>query len=798
VGDAIKKWLAGSEASGLAGLHFEFGAPLPMAICLLILLALGLIVARYYRIQLSAMPLPTRRLLVWLRTATIVLACFLLLDPMFVGTRYDPSQNYLLLLYDDSRSMTILDHDEKTRATLMLEALQAAADDFEGVLGRRYQLAHYRVGEGAQRIRSTRDLGFGQGESNLGQAVQTVLRDFQGINVSAVILFSDGIEQPGQTELATGGIPVITIGCGTPDQWYDLELQELTISRSQGDRRPVSAKVAFQATGLAGREILVEVLSGTRVIESKSKAIESAGEHHEVKLEFTPEGEGWLAYTARLRLPGPGSEGMAPERVLYNNAADFLVDNRVKKFEVLYFSGRPNWENKFVQGALREDEEIHLTSVLRISAAEKKFVYRGKKTSLSNPLFEGFFNQDEDQPRYDEAVFPRFGGDPGLAGRGFPEDPETLFRYNLIVLGDIEARFFSQEQLELVREYVRKRGGTLFLLGGPHSFTEGHYDETLLEGLLPVVLGQGNRDGDLSNQVAPFRAKPTVEGLLAGSFALDPNPTVNQQLWEDLPGLVGLNEFPFIRAGATTLARAEADEPRLDGSPLFAMQRYGEGKTAILATGATWQWHMATDVEDTRHGRFWRQMIRSLAMDVPDPVMLRNKQDRYVEDIPIDLQFLIRDKLFDEKPGLKTTLKVTGPSGAGFSPGVDESIRETGRYSASFTPETAGLYRISLTGADENGEEVGALDEALLVETDLREYRSARYDPDHLRAMAEATGGRFFELDELGQVADRIPFFKHDEAESVRLPFWHFPGFFLLLILLWTTEWYLRRRKGYA
>ena len=245
-----------------------------------------------------------------------------------------------------------------------------------------------------------------------------------------------------------------------------------------------------------------------------------------------------------------------------------------------------------------------LTSVLRISAAEKKFVYRGKKTSLSNPLFEGFYNQDDDQPRYDEAVFLRFGGDPGLAGRGFPEDAETLFDYDVVVLGDIEARFFAQEQLELMREFVRKRGGTLFLLGGPHSFSEGKYEDTLIEGLLPVVLNQRNRTGDQGNQVAPFHLVPTIEGLLSGSFALDPNPNVNQQLWEDLPGLTGLNEFPFIRAGATTMARAETEDPQFDGSPLFAMQRYGEGKSAVLATGATWQWHMRTDVEDTRHGPF--------------------------------------------------------------------------------------------------------------------------------------------------------------------------------------------------
>ena len=108
------------------------------------------------------------------------------------------------------------------------------------------------------------------------------------------------------------------------------------------------------------------------------------------------------------------------------------------------------------------------------------------------------------------------------------------------------------------------------------------------------------------------------------------------------------------------------------------------------------------------------------------------------------------------------------------------------------------MYRIDLTASNEADETVGTLNEAILVEPDLREYRGARYNPDHLRAMAESTGGRFFNLDDLDQVADRIPFVKHDQAEEVRLPFWHFPGFFLLLVAMWTAEWYLRRRKGHA
>ena len=75
---------------------------------------------------------------------------------------------------------------------------------------------------------------------------------------------------------------------------------------------------------------------------------------------------------------------------------------------------------------------MHLASLIRISKAETKFVYRGKRSNLNNPLFEGFTKDADEQPRYDESVFLRVGMREDELRAGYPSKAEELFEYDLV------------------------------------------------------------------------------------------------------------------------------------------------------------------------------------------------------------------------------------------------------------------------------------------------------------------------------------------------------------------------------
>lgn len=779
--DWILQLLTGDRAAAYRDAWFVLDIAWPVAGVLL-----GVVFcasAWFWHRRLPAFP----KALIGVRALALVLALFLAMGPTLVAQRLEPGTHFVPVLFDDSRSMTVPEYGDQTRAERFVQAYLES--EFERALAQFHQVVRFRFGENAARVDGVAALGFDQARSDIVGAVREVLRQMSGAEVSAVVVFSDGIEQsdaPAQLVDLPGDVPVFTVGTGRDDRWRDLALADVSASRVRDDEVAVTARVV--AEGMAGEDVRVETRAGDRVIASSSLAISGEKEEHYVRLEFQPRAEGWRVYRVQTRLADTTS---AKDRIAANNARDILVDQRTRVFRILYFSGRPNWEGKFLRRALDGDRQLALSSLLRISGPERKFVFRGRDATMANPLFEGFDDQALNAPRYDEAVFIRIGVSKSALASGYPSDAAALFRYDLVIWGDIERDFFSLAQLDLTREFVSKRGGSFLMLGGPRAYSEGGWARSSIEPMLPIALGPVGDYDDIA-----FRAKPTIEGLLSGAWSLSDNAEVNAERWANLASLYGVNAFAAVRAGATVMATVESESDDVHGCPLFAWQRYGEGLSAALGTGETWQWQMMQGEEDAAHERFWRQLARLLVARVPEPVaMIHSGEDARVGEMR-ELKFAVRDSLFEPREGLSVTVQVEAATGGVVTLPVSESIAEVGTYTADFEPVEPGLHRIALTARDAQGEDVGRLDAALLARTDQREFLDARYDPDFLQRLSAHTGGEFFALDDLDKLAEQIPWTDNAQARLDRFPLWHRPPFYILLAALLCAEWYLRRKRG--
>ena len=162
------------------------------------------------------------------------------------------------------------------------------------------------------------------------------------------------------------------------------------------------------------------------------------------------------------------------------------------------------------------------------------------------------------------------------------------------------------------------------------------------------------------------------------------------------------------------------------------------------------------------------------------------------------LEFVVRDKEYAPRESLRTSVTLTLPDEQEALLPVEESIQETGLYAAEFTPDTPGLYKVNLNAINDKDEIIGAVEEAVLVEPDHREYQLAQYNPQFLADLADHAGGKVYTLDRLAELAQSIPLPRREDADTVLLHLWHLPGFYIALVLAMALEWYLRRRKGYA
>lgn len=810
-------WILPADLDGVEGFNFEFGIGLPVWAGVLLVLAVMVATGFYAASRMRRGGRAMRALLTGFRCVVIGLAVFLVLDPTLTAYQIRPSDQTVAVVFDDSRSMTIEHRNGKSRAEIFREAFEAGDGQLQRELTRRFQVAWFGLGEGAYRVSGVDGLTHRSRESRITRALADVEREIGKDRLAGVILLSDGVEQaeaaaPDLAELPEAPVLAALL----PEiRWREFEVGEFKTPAVDFVDTPVVLDVPLRAQGLKGATATVELIGpapggdspthGT--IQSRTIKFEGAEETRLARFEFEPDREGWVTYTVRARMnkdekadePRPEEQPPAGrDTIPENNTQSFLLDLRPETYRIFYFSGRPNWENAFVRRALTDERQLAMTTHIRISEAEKEFVFRGKRSSMSNRLFEGFDPEEMDQPRYDEAVFLRFGREAEPLSEGYPSREDELFGYDLLVWSDVEYEFFNQELIRQTREFVRKRGGALLLLGGPNAFTEANYAGTLIESMLPVLLPRGgDRDGDEAAVPLPedWQVQPTLEGEIGGALSLDPSATVSRELWDEMPPLSGLNEFSATRPGATVAAEAFQEGQT---QPLYVYHRFGEGRVAALATGTTWLWKMQRPPGDTTHERIWKQLMRDLVRESPDPVRMTGRRDAYAVDELHELEFQVRDQRFEPREALQIHLESTAPSGDVRRLPVEESLERPGIYRAAWRPEAVGDYGLRLTARTESGEVIGELEDRLFVREDRAEFFNARPDAAWLTTIAENTGGRAVSLAELPRLAESIPWTPPESLEALRFHLWHWPPFYVALVTMLCVEWFLRRRRGLA
>ena len=170
----------------------------------------------------------------------------------------------------------------------------------------------------------------------------------------------------------------------------------------------------------------------------------------------------------------------------------------------------------------------------------------------------------------------------------FPETPEELRKYHVVILNDTDSdslvlyagdRVFrtpmGPNRLKSIREYVR-RGGGLLMVGGYFSFTgrhnAGNFHRTPVEEALPVNCLAADDD----RVEAP-------EGVTVD--VLSPkHPIMRGIRWTPSPIFTGYN-LVEPKEGVEVLARFKET-----GDPMLVVWSYGKGRSMAITTGIAPHW----------------------------------------------------------------------------------------------------------------------------------------------------------------------------------------------------------------
>ena len=716
----------------------------------------------YTQVRGNSQPLD-RRVLAAVRLVALAVLAFCLLRPVLVLSSVVPQQNFLGVLIDDSRSMQIADRDETARLQFVEDQLATTDGELRSALNERFSLRFFGFSSETDRLDVVNELGYSGTRTHLGQALERAHDELSGVPLSGLVVITDGADnaEDGLGEsllpIQAAGVPVFTVGLGREEFDRDIQLGRVETPRRVLKGASLVTDLVVTHRGYRGETVTVQAEDEGRIVGSEEVVLAGDGEPQTVRLRFTAGEEGPRLFTFRVS-PQPG------EMVTQNNIRDSLVVVEDREEKLLYFEGEPRFEVKFLRRAVSDDENLHVSILQR--TAENKFM----RLDVEGP---------------DDLV------------GGFPRTRAELYKYRGIILGSIEANYFTPDQLRMIADFVNHRGGGLLMLGSHRSFGQGGYAGTPVADVLPVVLDETRSDGDESFFVQ-VGVEPTRAGTAHAATQIADTEDASAARWRELPPITIVNPITEVKPGATTLLTSDTTNGN-EELVVLAFQRYGAGKVLAFPVQDSWMWQMHADiaVDDMTHETYWRRMLRWLVDGVPDQVVVNLPQDRVQLEETVPLLAAVGDANFEELNNSSVVASVTDPNGDFTDLSMEWTAENDGEYRTSFTPTTEGFYEVHVEAM--SGDEVIGEDTAYVQvsPSDTEFYDSTMRTP-LLERVAEETGGRFYTPETVASLPEDIQYVGGGVTVVEEHDLWDMPALLFLLGTLVLGEWGYRRLRGLA
>jgi len=736
-----------------------------------------------------------------IKSLAILLLAAILVEPMHSDSRPVPGANLVAILADASLSLKVTDRDQNASRQEILKAQLASDQPWQTDLALDFDIRRYQFDDQLTSVEDYQGLKANGEASAMLTSLSTIAQRYANRPVAGVLLLTDG----NATDLSDENIdwsqypPIFPVILGQNNVPADIGIRRVTASQTNFEASPVTITAEISNHGFAGESIVIELL------DEKGKQIQSQTVHSvqddqrfAVRFRVKPDQRGVLFY--QIRAYAKSQRGLferpslSNEATLLNNSRTVLVNRGRGPYKVLYVAGRPNWEFKFLNRAVAEDDEVQLHALIRIAKQEPRFQFR-EKDSNANRIFTNTDDEQKEQvEQYDEAVLLRVGDlEKGELSGGFPKSEEEIFQYHAIILDDIEADFFTQDQKSLIQTFVSSRGGGLMMLGGTESFTEGQFHRTPIGEVLPVYLSAA-RGTSPENE---FKLNLTRDGKLEPWVRVRSTEEEEARRLAAIPSLKVLNRTGPLKPAATDLLVVET--PQGDALPALITQRFGKGRTGALLIGDLWRWQLHRDSEENDDlGKTWRQTVRWLVGDVPRRVQVETMQNNQQPNRPWQIAVRVSDENYKPLDNATVNVEVTSAVGKAITFHAKPVDAVSGEYIANFVPKTPGNYRATVTAINPDGSEIMRTETGWVSEPVGDEFLTLSPNVELLQSIARETGGEVVEIDRLSKFVRSLSDREVPITEPQVHPIWHTWGVFLLAVGLLAFEWGLRRWKGLA
>jgi hypothetical protein len=797
-----------------ASLAFRGGLSIGWFIFLALLISVGV----YWLYRTSPVTVrPWRRhTLTTLRAIFVILILALLLRPVLAFTVEGSIRRVLVVLFDGSASMQIkdprLEANDQKRAALARDILDPGkglnqpldrikAKDLQPAridvvksafhnerlnllprLDKEFDLAAFSFGQGAVELAARREesptnaVTGGQSQTGrstsvhdfawvdrleasspttaMGDAIRDVLNRKRGQPLAGILLVTDGVNNSGtqpRDAAATAQqerVPLYIYGVGITSP-RDVILQNLFAPDVTFVKDEVVVTVRVRGQGLAGESGELQLKLNDAVVATRT-VLFSGDSEQVVPIRFTPQQLGEFELTASM-------DARPDETVKDNNARSQrlkVIDARIR---VLLVDQSPRWEFRYLQAMLLRDRRVDLTCYL---------VESDKSIS-------------------------RAAGSPYRAD--FPARRDELFKYDLIILGDIDPKVLNAQHQENLNKLVADFGGGLLVLAGKRHMPGG-YRRTALDKMLPVEFDPPTLES-VQDPIAdkPVKLQLTSAGRASAMLRISDREEDNAKIWNQLPPVYWVAKVSRAKPAAEVLVvdPDPARESRFGKMPVVAVQQYGLGQVMFVGTDNTWRWRK--NAGDFYYTLIWGQISQRISIQrllgVSKRTQLSTDRQNYLTGDRVTVYARLYSGVgFDpvQEPSIKglfATKNVTGPRGEFTLRPVPE---QPAMYRGEFIAPAATLYSISVESDPQTTLEVN-------VSEPKFEFGETAMNEPLLKDLAAGTGGHYFREENLQQLPDTISSKTERVQSPLEVELWASPLYFLLMLAVITAEWVLRK-----
>jgi hypothetical protein len=305
------------------------------------------------------------------------------------------------------------------------------------------------------------------------------------------------------------------------------------------------------------------------------------------------------------------------------------------------------------------------------------------------------------------------------------------------------------------------------------------------------------------NARTPLGVQLSAQGMRHPVTQLRDNPAEAARLFASLPPIWSAGGALRVRGAGRSLLdfQIEGEGPR----SAFAVTFAERGKSAWMAGRGWWRWRLTavgTGVSETLYPEFMNGLVRWLAepavrerfhVEPGKRVYSSGEAAGFAAALydaafaPVD-EAVVEIRIFEEGDSTRTELaKLT--LGAGSDPGS---------YEGEGPSLPAGAYRFEATASAASGTELGRTEGKFWVEPMGPEFARTGSDRDLLRQIAAQSHGKFADLSSVPDLIESIPSSIRQIMRVREIDLWNHWILFALFVLVLSTEWFLRRRRGLA